>query len=212
MNKENKKENKFNFVSLDEIEELEEMKKGFISENNDEDETDNIKEEIEIDDFSAEDKVEEIPSENEIKEEDKHQEEEVISESINEERNDSKEEIEIEDFSTEVKVEEPPLEKEDKLKKVENNKKEESIKKTYFGFEARVLTYIIVILVIFLVGCYFALEAINFGKNRTITYNEESTISYKVCNSNGNCTANNDVVKAENLDRISVLFNYSKEY
>ena len=220
MNKENKKENKFNFVSLEEIEELEEMKEDFISENND-DKIDETKDGIEIEDFSVEDKIEEIPSENEIKEDDKQQEEDVIFESINEERNDSKEEIEIEDFSTEVKVEEPPLAKEedsflekreDSLKKVENNKKEESIKKAYYGFEARVLTYIIVILVVFLAGCYFALEAINFGKKRIVTYNEESTISYKVCNSNGNCTANSDVVNAEDLDRISVLFNYSKEY
>ena len=96
--------------------------------------------------------------------------------------------------------------------KVEEPINKESFKKPYFGFETRVLLYVILILIVFSGTCYFGLKAINFGKKKEITYNEISTINYNICTSNGNCSANNKIIKTENLNTIKAFINYEKDF
>lgn len=78
------------------------------------------------------------------------------------------------------------------IKKEENPTKKEKSKKRFdifsiFGdkihisFEMRVGISILFILVLFVWACVLILQALNFGRNMTVNYNEESNVNYKVC-------------------------------
>lgn len=51
----------------------------------------------------------------------------------------------------------------------------------YFSFEARVAIMMIIVLVLFGCACFFSLEAINFGKNEIVSYDEVGRVNYDVC-------------------------------
>lgn len=78
----------------------------------------------------------------------------------------------------EVTEENIELENDNKASEVvENNIKN----KMYFSFEARVITMIILILVMFGGACYLVLDAINHSSKKTVTYDEVADVNYQVC-------------------------------
>jgi len=54
-------------------------------------------------------------------------------------------------------------------------------KRVHVSFEARVGLSILFILLLFVWACILILQAMNYGKTETISYSENSAISYKVC-------------------------------
>ena len=54
-------------------------------------------------------------------------------------------------------------------------------KRHYFNFETRVAIMMVLVLLLFGSACFFSLEAINFGKNEIVSYDEVSKVDYKVC-------------------------------
>ena len=51
----------------------------------------------------------------------------------------------------------------------------------HYSFETRIIVMSISILVLFGVSCFFILEALNFGKNKIVSYSENGKMNYKVC-------------------------------
>lgn len=64
---------------------------------------------------------------------------------------------------------------------VVDNSDNPKFKRHYFNFETRIAIMMVLVLLLFGCACFFSLEAINFGKNEIVTYDEVSKTSYKVC-------------------------------
>ena len=123
------------------------------------------------------------------------------------------------DDKTRVKLEK----KEDKL--IEKTKTIiiiENIKFTriYFSFEARVAIMMLVVLVLFGCACFFSLEAINFGKNEIVPYDEVGKVNYNVClkpndTYKQSCIDDKESVNeyvSDMIDTISASFYYNVEF
>lgn len=65
--------------------------------------------------------------------------------------------------------------------KVVDNSNNSKFKRRYFSFEARVAIMMVIVLVLFGCACFFSLEAINFGKNEIVTYDEVGKVNYDIC-------------------------------
>ena len=65
--------------------------------------------------------------------------------------------------------------------KEEPVKKINSFHKIHFSFEARIITMITCIVLLFLVACYLFLNALNYYKMEKVSYDEYSNVHYKVC-------------------------------
>lgn len=61
-----------------------------------------------------------------------------------------------------------------------------NINRPYFGFEARVIAMLIMILLLFSSACFMILKAVNYSKDEIVTYSEASSVKYKVCLNNNN--------------------------
>ena len=120
-----------------------------------------------------------------------------------EEKKDTSDKIVKEDKKVEKEAKkEKAVDKKKEEKKEEKEEKEETVKtepeapidediesfrinkKPYFGFKSRVLFFFVVALLFFIGGCYFLVESVNKSKSDTVSYDEISNISYKVCMNN----------------------------
>ena len=115
-------------------------------------------------------------------------------------------------FVDNISIKEAP--KEVTTKPVENKSK---FNKIYIGFETRVCLYVIFILIFFLVGCFMALSAFNFGMNEVVSYKEESHASYKVCLKENNyynkeCLDEGLQYLSALTNNVSVDFNYDVDF
>lgn len=94
-------------------------------------------------------------------------------------------EIGLNDIKKEENDLDTSLEEEKKLLdepvKEEPVKKFDGFHKIHFSFEARIITMITCIVLLFLVACYLFLNALNYYKMEKVSYNEYSNVHYKVC-------------------------------
>lgn len=60
------------------------------------------------------------------------------------------------------------------------------INRPYFGFEVRVITMLIMILLLFSGACFFIIKAVSYSKDEIVTYDEVSSAKYKVCLNDNN--------------------------
>ena len=96
--------------------------------------------------------------------------------------------------------------------KVLNNKKTVK-RKIHISFEARLLTMLFMIFILFLAACYFILKTINYGNSESITYNENTDIYYEVClNNEQDCLDEGLEYNSNNIDKINTSFDYKVEY
>ena len=102
------------------------------------------------------------------------------------------------------------------VRSTDDNYEHKISRKPYFGFEARIIIMVIIVLVLFAGACYLILEAINFGKSEVVNYSETSLVNYKVCLKDNNYYDNNCL--NEDMQYVSALtnsivanFNYSVE-
>ena len=132
--------------------------------------------------------------------------------------------VEVEDYIEEKTIEIPRKKievdnksSEDKVVRTTgDNYKHKISKKPYFGFEARIISMVIIVLILFASACYLILETINFGKSEVVNYSETSSVNYKVCLKDNNYYDNNCL--SEDMQYVSTLtdsivasFNYSVE-
>lgn len=80
-----------------------------------------------------------------------------------------------------VKEEELEKEVENKTSVVVDQTNNPKFTRHYFNFETRVAIMMVLVLLLFGCACFFSLEAINFGKNEIVSYDEVGKVGYKVC-------------------------------
>ncbi len=108
--------------------------------------------------------------------------------------------------------------KDDEVIKANNDNKnlnnERTLKrKIHISFEARLLTMLFLIFILFLGACYFILKTINYGNSESITYNENTDIYYEVClNNEQECLDEGLAYDSEIINRIDTSFDYTVEY
>ena len=119
---------------------------------------------------------------NDITQEIKRQELEKEKDSEVNEKGKKKVANEVEEkFVPQQEVVEKPLEDIVPPEVVEEKRVERLNKKVHFSFEARVITLVVCILLLFTGACLLILEAVRSGKNEVVSYNETSTVGYNVC-------------------------------
>ena len=170
MNKEDKKESKFSFVTMEELEKV------AVDLNNTESEDSRISvidmpEKVNVSSFESvsDDGIENknesgllIDSDNEN---------EVIDDSVENMEDEKSEEVEEQDDEQIDEMSSSPA--------FDNSKSVNS--KIHFSFEARIITMVLLILLMFLGSCFLILEAINYGDDNNVSYNEISKVHYEVC-------------------------------
>lgn len=108
--------------------------------------------------------------------------------------------------------------KDDEVIKANNDNKnlnnERTLKrKIHISFEARLLTMLFLIFILFLGACYFILKTINYGNSESITYNENTDIYYEVClNNEQECLDEGLAYDSEIINRIDTSFDYTVKY
>lgn len=105
----------------------------------------------------------------------------------------------------------------DNGKKLPKDKANNVSRKIYIGFEARVLTLVLIVLCLFFGACYFILEACNFSKDRIVTYTETSDVKYSVCTKdndyyNKSCLNENMQYLTAVTDYITATFKYNVKF
>ena len=125
--------------------------------------------------------------------------------------NNEEEILEFEFVEEEIKSEEEKNESSEKSTEIKNNNLG---KKIYIGFEARVITMVLIVLCLFFGACYFILEACNFSKDRVVTYNENSKVNYSVCVNNSDyynksCLNEGMEYLSAITENITASFNYN---
>ena len=80
-----------------------------------------------------------------------------------------------------VKIAVPVESVENKGSVVVNQENNPKFKRHYFNFETRVAIMMVLVLLLFGCACFFSLEAINFGKDEIVSYDEVGKVNYKVC-------------------------------
>lgn len=70
---------------------------------------------------------------------------------------------------------------EEEKEAIRNSTNVSPIKRFYLNFETRVALKMTVVLILFGLACFFALKAINYGKNDIVSYSEISNAKYSVC-------------------------------
>lgn len=78
--------------------------------------------------------------------------------------------------------------------------------KRHLSFEARVLFMSVTVLILFGISCLLILEALNFGKNEVISYNENGKVDYKVCLTPNEFYTNQCL--EEGMEYVSGMINY----
>ena len=114
--------------------------------------------------------------------------------------------MESEELDIEKEIVSSPLVKEDG---VNAGKKGDKTKRFYFGFEARIITSIILILILFSGACFLGLKVINYKALEKFLYNEDGSVSYQVCRKDSTCIGEMDSYNALDIDRIKIFFNYN---
>lgn len=93
-----------------------------------------------------------------------------------------------------------------------NNKKTLK-RKIHISFEARLLSMLFLIFILFLGACYFILKTINYGNDESIAYNENTNIYYEVClNNEQECLDEGLEYDRNNINKIDTSFDYNVEY
>jgi len=142
-------------------------------------------EEKEVEPVASEETIEEEQPEpfiSEEKAEEKEKESVVSEETIKEEQSESsisENNVDKKESVIPIKEKEMPGRMFDEVSETETKKK--SKPKFYFSFEERVITLVFTIILLFVISCILILEAVDFGKKETITYDEVGNVSYKIC-------------------------------
>jgi len=123
-------------------------------------------------------------------------------------------EINVEDL-----IEDDEIVKENKVDigKVVDQTDNPKFTRHYFNFETRVVIMMVIVLVLFGCACFFSLEAINFGKNEIVSYDEVGEIDYKVCLKpnefyNEQCINEGMEYVSDMVDKISAVFDYNVDF
>lgn len=85
-------------------------------------------------------------------------------------------------------------------------------KKFYFGFEARIIASVIVILLLFVGACFLGLKVINHTTTQYVIYLENADLNYQVCLKNAECAPENDVYDSSLINIVKVTFKYDAKY
>ena len=103
--------------------------------------------------------------------------------------------------------------KEEKVIKNDTDNKKTLKRRIHISFEARLLTMLFLIFILFLGACYFILKTINYGNSEIITYDEKTDIYYEVCLKNEQeCLDEGLTYDSNNIDRINTSFDYTVKY
>ena len=123
-------------------------------------------------------------------------------------------EVKVNDKKESIKKIETPVENKSSVVDQSNNSK---FTRIYFSFEARVAIMMLVVLVLFGCACFFSLEAINFGKNEIVSYDEVGRVNYDICLKQNEfytdkCLDEGMEYVSNMVDKVSATFYYNVDF
>ena len=94
-------------------------------------------------------------------------------------------------------------------KKEYNNQKQ---KKIHYSFEARIITSIIIVILLFSSACFLIYKVVNYTADYKVDYTEITNTNYEVCLKNNTCEKENEIYKSDEINTIKVAFAYNRNY
>ena len=95
-----------------------------------------------------------------------------------------------------------------------DNIEEKEVKnhKFHFSFEARIITRILIVLVLFTTACILIYKVVNHTADYKLKYNEVSNTSYEICMKDNTCFKDDTTYNSNNINIIKATFDYNTEY
>ena len=129
---------------------------------------------------------------------------------------DTKEEIEeeVKEISPIVKEEvvEEAKEEVKETPKQEENTNADLKKKSYFSFESRITTMVVITLVLFIMACVLIVHILHRNQDEVVAYQEDNEVSYQVCLLDGKCRGENLEYISADTDQFLIHFKQDVHY
>ena len=95
---------------------------------------------------------------------------------------------------------------------VDKNQEDKKEVRIHYSFEARILTMIIIVLILFVTACFLIYKVVNHTGPTKVSYNETTNSKYEVCLKNSTCEKEDIEYNADDINIIKVMFNYETRY